>query len=151
MSLWSDLKSVLTDILPSPAAESDSLGAQGEQQAKRFLKKLGLRVVAENYRNHVGEIDLIAVDQKSDSRTVVFIEVKTRQSDFRGQPVEAVDERKQKQITETSLVFLKQHDLLECRFRFDIVGIIWPEEDERPEIRHFVNAFSATGDKQMFH
>ncbi len=127
-----------------------SLGKRGEQAAERFLARRGLKIVARSYANHIGEIDLIAIDLRSKPRTVVFVEVKTRQSDLRGLPVEAVDERKQRQITETALVYLRQHHLLECRFRFDIVGIMWPAETRRPEIKHYVNAFEPTGRGQLF-
>ena len=155
MSLWSELKTTAQDLLQRKATDSstsqDSLGDRGEREAERFLKKRGLRIVARSYRNHIGEIDLVAVDQKSKPRTIVFIEVKTRKSDFKGQPVEAVDEKKQRQVSNTAMVYLKQHDLLECRFRFDIVGIIWPEETARPEILHYVNAFAVVGTGQMFN
>ncbi|MGI9517560.1 MAG: YraN family protein [Pirellulaceae bacterium] len=127
-----------------------SLGQRGERAAERFLSRRGFKIVARGYSNHVGEIDLIGIDVRSKPRTVVFVEVKTRQTDLRGLPVEAVDERKQRQITETAMVYLRQHHLLENRFRFDIIGIMWPEETRRPEINHYMNAFEPTGRGQLF-
>ena len=53
------------------------LGKRGEVAAARFLKRLGFLIVARSERDMLGEMDLIAVDQ----RTVVFVEVKTRSSD----------------------------------------------------------------------
>lgn len=150
MSVWQDLKSAVVECFPARSGHEDALGKRGEYAAERFLKKRGLRIVGRSYRNHIGEIDLIAIDQKSSPRAVVFIEVKTRQSDFKGQPIEAVDDKKQRQVTNTAMVYLKQHNLLECRFRFDVVGIIWPEESKRPAIRHFVDAFPPVGTGQMF-
>jgi putative endonuclease len=150
MSLWTRLRTRLAACRPWRPARHVTLGERGERQAERFLAKRGLRVVERNYRNHVGEIDLIAVDQTSRPRTIVFVEVKTRQSDHKGQPVEAVDDRKQRQLTSTAMVFLRQHDLLECRYRFDIVGILWPDRAPQPQIRHFVDAFPPTGKGQMF-
>ena len=117
MSIWNELRTAVAEWLPERRADTVSLGDRGEQEAERFLKKLGLRVVARGYRNHIGEIDLVAVDQKSKPRTIVFVEVKTRKSDIKGQPAEAVDDRKQRQISNTALVYLKEHQLLECRFR----------------------------------
>ncbi len=150
MSFWADLKSMVAGMLPPRRRRPATLGERGERAAARFLKRRGFRVVARGYRNHIGEIDLVAVDRKSNPRTIVFVEVKTRRSDLKGQPVEAVDQRKQQQLTETAMVFLKQHDLLECRFRFDVVGILWPEEPATPEITYFKAAFEPVGCGQMF-
>ena len=150
MSVWTELRSAVSTRFFNRSTMPASLGEQGERQAERFLKKRKYRIVARGYRNHIGEIDLIAVDQKSDPRTVVFVEVKTRRSDNKGLPVEAVDERKQRQISETAMVYLKQHQLLECRFRFDIIGIIHSDENQRPLITHYVDAFDSVGQGQLY-
>jgi len=157
MDWWNHLKSVAEEWFPGinadsgSAAATGSVGDLGERKAERFLKKQGMRMVQRGYRNHVGEIDLIGVDQKTDPRTIVFIEVKTRTSDTKGSPFEAVNQRKQTQITNTAMVYLKQNDLLECRFRFDIVGVVWPNESKQPQIHHLPNAFSPVGSGQMHH
>ncbi len=136
--------------LPKSTSQSLSLGQRGEAKAAKFLTKQRMRVVSRGYRNHIGEIDLIAVDRTTKPRSIVFIEVKTRTSDLKGLPVEAVDGPKQDRITNTALVYLKQHHLLECRFRFDIVGILWPASESSPIIHHFRDAFQPTGQGQMF-
>jgi putative endonuclease len=97
-------------------------------------------------RNDFGEIDLIAVDKQ----TVVFVEVKTRSSDYAGDPTEAVDENKQRHMTTAALAFLRRHRLLEHRARFDVIALIWSDESRMPQIQHFENAFSPTGNFQMF-
>ena len=119
---------------------AESLGDRGERIAERYLLKHGYVIVDRGYSDNLGEIDLIAVEDK----TVVFVEVKTRSSDFAGNPFEAVDDRKQEKITKTALSYMKQHDLLECRVRFDVVSIIWPETRQAPQIEHFENAFEAS-------
>lgn len=116
------------------------LGDKGERLAARYLRKQGLRIIARNYKNQFGEIDLIAVDGSQ----VVFVEVKTRKSNHFGEPVEAVGYTKQKKLTKLALVYLKRQKLLDRSARFDVVGIIWPEGGE-PEIRHYPNAFEAVG------
>ena len=133
-----------------PEGNSTALGQRGEAAAERYLRRRRYRIVGRRYQNHVGEIDLIAIDQRSRPRTVVFVEVKTRQNDSRGLPAEAVDEKKQRQITDTAMVYLKANDLLECRFRFDIVAILWPAESGTPQIRHEIDAFAPVGEGQMF-
>lgn len=120
-----------------------ALGDRGETAAARFLKKQGMRVLRRGFRTSRGEIDLIA----RDGDTLVFVEVKTRR---RGEPAEAVTSEKQRRLTLTALEFLKRHNLLEQRSRFDVVAILWPEDDAKPTIEHYRNAFEAQGRGQMF-
>lgn len=122
------------------------LGDKGERLAARYLRKQGMRILARNYRNQFGEIDLIALDGDQ----VVFVEVKTRKSNRFGEPVEAVGYAKQKKLTQLALGWLKKHRLLDRSARFDIVGIIWPEDSKQPELKHYRNAFDAVGNGQMF-
>ncbi len=128
-----------TALAPKP------LGRRGEEAAARFLKKLGYTIVARGHRDHIGELDLVAVD----GRTVVFIEVKTRTTHDAGHPADAVDDAKQQRITRLALAYMKRHDLLECAARFDVIAITWPDRG-RPTIEHFQNAFEATGVGGMF-
>lgn len=59
------------------------LGRTGEVKAEKFLKKLGYKILAKNYKTVVGEIDIIA----KDGDTVVFVEVKTRTNEKYGAPL----------------------------------------------------------------
>lgn len=117
------------------------LGNRGERVAARFLKKEGYKILARQAKNHVGEIDLVAMDQG----TIVFVEVKTRSSLATGHPAEAVGFQKQKQISRTALVWLKERNLLDHRCRFDVIAIIW-KENSKPVIEHYTSAFDAIGD-----
>jgi putative endonuclease len=122
------------------------LGQRGEAAAARYLRRLGYKIVARSHRDSIGELDLVAVD----GRTVVFVEVKTRRSSEGGHPADAVDADKQRRLTRLALHFLKQHGLLESRSRFDVVAITWPDDNRRPRIEHFQNAFTATGQSPLF-
>ena len=123
-----------------------SLGQRGERAAERYLKRLGYKIIARRERGRLGELDLVAVD----GRTIVFIEVKTRHSHDAGHPAEAIGRVKQQRLTRLALAYLKRHDLLEYKARFDVVAITWPEGSRRPVIEHIKNAFEATGRGQMF-
>lgn len=123
-----------------------SLGQRGEKAAEKYLKRLGYRIVRRGQRSSAGEIDLIAVDD----RTVVFVEVKTRVSHDKGHPSEAVDRQKQERLTRLALAFLKRHELLEHASRFDVVAVTWPHDARQPTIEHFKNAFEPIGRGQMF-
>jgi putative endonuclease len=119
------------------------LGDRGEQEAARHLRRQGLRILHRGYRTNQGEIDLIALD----GNVVVFVEVKARRQ---GVPAEAVTPEKQRRLTLAALHFLKKHGLLEQRSRFDVVAIIWPDDDSSPQIEHIHDAFEAIGRGQMF-
>jgi putative endonuclease len=123
-----------------------TLGQRGEAAAAKFLRKKGLTIVARSNRGRLGEIDLVAVDD----RTVVFVEVKTRRSHDAGHPADAVDDDKQRRLTRLALSYLKQHHLLECRARFDVVAVTWPDDGRKPHIEHFPAAFQAVGNWQLF-
>lgn len=120
-------------------------GGQGEQVAEKYLSAKGFRILARNMSNSFGEIDLIAEDQG----TIVFVEVKTRASHRAGHPTEAVDFRKQRQLTRVALVWLKDKGLLERRARFDVMAITW-EAQSNPIVEHYQSAFDAADLGQMF-
>ena len=67
-------------------------GAKYEKQAADYLERQGVEILARNYRNRKGEIDLIG----RDSEYTVFFEVKYRRDNSKGTPEEAVHYGKQK-------------------------------------------------------
>lgn len=123
-----------------------SFGERGERAAIRFLKRLGYKIVFQRHRLRYGEVDVIAVDGK----TVVFVEVKTRRDASRGRPAEAVDAERQARLSRAASAFLKSHGLLEYASRFDVIEVIWPFDQKRPEIQHLQNAFESIGQGQMY-
>ena len=116
------------------------LGAAGEQAAALALKKAGYKILARNYKTKCGEIDIIAHDKG----TLCFIEVKTRDSDVFGLPVEAVHAEKQKQIAKVALWYLKERRLLEKKARFDVVSVRW-SNGLQPKVEIIKNAFELQG------
>jgi putative endonuclease len=123
-----------------------SLGDRGELEAERFLLKQGLIVLERGYQDKLGEIDLIGVD----NRTVVFVEVKSRTGDSAGVPADAVDQEKQAHITRTAKGYMKWHHLQEYPVRFDVVTVQWQAKNCAPRIIHYIDAFEAVGEYQMY-
>jgi putative endonuclease len=113
------------------------LGKRGEKRAAAFLRSHGFRILARGLTNRFGEIDLIALD----GETIVFVEVRTRESLDAGHPAESVTPEKQARLTRAALAYLKENRLLERRGRFDVVAIVWPDGSRTPEIKHYRNAF----------
>ena len=85
------------------------------------------------------------------SRTIVFVEVKTRTSDAAGLPTEAIDDLRQQRMTRAALAYLKSHGLLEYPARFDVIAITWPAGAKQPTIEHIRDAFPAVGRGQFFN
>lgn len=96
------------------------LGQTGEAAAVRYLKKKKYKIIELNYKNNLGEIDIIADDQG----VITFIEVKTRSSKIYGEPKEAVTKRKQRKISIVALAWLKSKNKIDSKARFDVVSII---------------------------
>jgi len=108
------------------------LGAGGEKLAVAFLKKNKFEILEVNYKTEIGEIDIIAADKK----TICFIEVKTRTTDTKGLPREAVNIFKQRKIIHVASGYIKRRMLTNRQTRFDVIEIL------DGEITHIQNAFS---------
>lgn len=100
------------------------LGRRGEDLAAEHLANAGYRIIERNYRNHYGEIDIIA--QKA--KTLIFVEVKTRKNLLFSHPGEAVTPRKQLQISRVAMDYLVKNNLTEIAARFDVVAILLPDK-----------------------
>ncbi|MGV7222536.1 MAG: YraN family protein [Nitrospinales bacterium] len=116
-----------------------NLGRVGEDEAIKFVKKQGYRILQTNFKTKSGEIDIIAEDKK----VVAFIEVKTRTTGEYGSPLEAVNHHKQNKIVQVANQFLVQYKVENRECRFDIVAINAPtEEPSTWEIELIKDAFS---------
>jgi len=117
--------------------ESLLSGRTGESRASLFLQGKGYRILETNYRNKLGEIDIIA----EKCGVICFIEVKTRNSLRFGFPEESVSFSKQRRICRLALSFLKEKKQLDSKVRFDVVSII--NSGPKEEIKLIENAFEA--------
>jgi putative endonuclease len=115
-------------------------GHSAERRAARFLRRAGYRIVATNYRNRMGEIDIIA----RDGHTLVFVEVKARRSGRFGGPKHAVTPRKQRRISMAALGYLKETGQSGAPARFDVVAVYGPERSAPIELVR--NAFEVAYD-----
>jgi putative endonuclease len=121
------------------STHTQALGELGERIAERWLARKGWRLLDRRFRNGHRDIDLIV----EGNETVVFVEVKARrQSDF-GDPVEAVDWRKQRELVRSAHVWMDRFGAPGCSYRFDIVGVLVDGRSVR--VRHVENAFAIRG------
>lgn len=112
-----------------------NIGDEGEKLVIEYLKSNNYRIIFHNYRNRIGEIDIIAMD----GDILVFIEVKTRNSNIYGRPSEAVNKRKQLKIINTSLLYIQLNKLNDVQIRYDVAEV-YPLDDNK--IIYIKNAFS---------
>jgi putative endonuclease len=111
-------------------------GRLGEQAARKFCQRGGMKFLAANFRARRGEIDLVF----RDADCLVFVEVKTRSSEEWTRPAAAVDARKKRLLTLTALDYLRLLKHPAVKLRFDIVEVLLADGVVR-EVRHLPNAF----------
>jgi putative endonuclease len=109
-----------------------ALGQHGEELASIYLERQGYKLVAANFKLPVGrslrgalvnaEIDLIAYE----GRTLCFVEVKTRASDWYAAPEANVDLRKQRQVARAARAYRRLFGLINAPYRYDVVSVILP-------------------------
>lgn len=110
------------------------IGKKGEMLSKEYLVSKSYNIMNLNFRNHIGEIDIIAMDKD----VLVFIEVKTRTSIKYGYPYEAVNYRKQQKIIYTSFAYINQRNIKDTQLRYDIIEVYLTPSIK---INHIENAF----------
>lgn len=115
-------------------AQHNELGKDGEKMAVTFLIKNGYTIRETNYRFHKAEVDIIA--QKDNVLAVV--EVKTRSTDYFGDPQDFVKPKKIKLLVGAIDDYVIKNDL-DVEVRFDIIGIIKNKKGTRLE--HLEDAF----------
>lgn len=97
------------------------IGALGERLATDHLGAQGLRIVARNWRCRYGEIDIIAAEP--DSRTIIFVEVKTRTGDGFGGVAQAVTAQKARRLRRLAGLWLAGQERSWAEVRIDVIGI----------------------------
>lgn len=101
------------------------MGKDGEERAAAYLKENGYQILARNFRNRLGEIDIIAREKD----VICFVEVRTRRaSSSHEEALSSVNAAKQYKLSKMALSFLKERKLLEKKARFDVVSVSWDEE-----------------------
>lgn len=115
--------------------ERQELGLEGEAVAERWLRRQGWRVLQRRYRSGHRDIDLIAEREG----TVAFVEVKARRGEAFGDPVQAVNWKKQRELARSACIWIDRHGRSGDHYRFDVIGVLM--DRGRVRVRHVENAF----------
>lgn len=110
-------------------------GALGEKLAVDYLKKQHYRIIERNFKKGYGEIDIVAVDDK----TLVFVEVKTRTSGKFGVPLEAINKWKLNTLTRTVQYYKATHLNMPEALRIDAIAVDLTLENTLKKIEHVKN------------
>lgn len=114
-------------------ASKRQIGAEYEEMAAAYLERNGYRILERNVHSRHGEIDIVAID----GGYLVFIEIKYRKDAAFGDPLEAVDAKKQRRICRTASYFCMRGGYSEdTPCRFDVVAVLG-----KSRIEHIKNAF----------
>ncbi len=111
-------------------------GQLGEREAKKYLRRLGMKYLTANFRTDRGEIDLVMRDKDC----LVFVEVKTRSSEEWTRPAAAVDKERRQRLTRAGLDYLRLLRNPKVKVRFDLVEVLL-QDGCISEIRHLPNSF----------
>jgi len=115
------------------------LGKKGEDLAAAYLIRCGYSIVERNFKNNLGEIDIIAKDKD----VWCFIEVKTRRTAQFGSPFEAITLRKQHKLVRVTESYLQYKKLTNVKVRFDCMAV-FVEEQGDAQIELIKGAFEAS-------
>ncbi len=120
-----------------------TLGYLGESIARQYLEKKGYKCLEQNFCIKGGEIDLIMQDKE----TLVFVEVKTKESLHLQDNIDGMFER----ITPQKIGFLKRslelyclkkgYSLYDTNIRLDLVYVLY-KDDTHVKVEHIINGLS---------
>jgi putative endonuclease len=115
-------------------AHHNELGKIGEQLSADLLLAKGYEILARNFIYQKAEVDIIA---KHDNM-IICVEVKTRNSDFFGDPQEFVTPSKIKNLVKAMDAYVIENEI-SLETRFDIIAVLKNKKME--QVTHYENAF----------
>lgn len=119
-------------------AEHNDFGKWGEDEAAHFLERKGYVILEKDWRLGKRDLDIIALTE--DQSTIVFVEVKSRDSNAFQKTEEAVDVPKMRNLAIAANGYIKQNGI-SIDVRFDIISIVG-KISHLESISHIEDAFN---------
>ncbi|WP_294402203.1 YraN family protein [uncultured Clostridium sp.] len=114
-----------------------AVGNYAEQLAVDFLIKNHYNIIERNFRNHLGEIDIVCLKDNC----LIIIEVKGRYNINFGYPLESVTVSKQKTIAKVASSYINFKNFHNMNVRFDVIEILFNKNNSLYIINHIMDAF----------
>ena len=110
-------------VVERKTIDRSTRGKLAETSARDALLREGLKQVAANVNYRGGELDLVMLDGSGrDGVTLVFVEVRYRQSQAFGGGAASVDIGKRRKLVHAAQLFLAEHrEYAHAACRFDVV------------------------------
>jgi putative endonuclease len=114
--------------------QAKDIGNLGEDYAVEYLQKKAYKILKRNWRFGKLEIDIIALD----GDTLVFVEVKTRSTDYLVEPELTLTLKQQRFLIRAANAFIDMNSY-DTEARFDLISIV--VHPEGFELKHIDEAF----------
>lgn len=115
-------------------------GRLWESRAADYLERHGLTILARGYRCRLGELDLVARDE----RHLVIVEVRARASAAVCSALESIGPKKRHRIVQATRHLLMRHaEWQAAPIRFDVIAFDAIDAEE-PRVQWVRNAFDAS-------
>ena len=125
----------------NPLTNSKRIGDFGEKIARHYLEKKKYKILAQNFKNKWGEIDIIA--KKKDE--ITFFEIKTLHSPKISQektffPEDKISLKKKNQFRKMAQIYLSERKIpLDFPYQIDVLSVEISFDFKKAKIRHFRN------------
>jgi putative endonuclease len=113
------------------------IGSYCEELATQYLKTKNYNILNRNFRNHLGELDIICIK----NNLLIIIEVKGRYNYSFGSPKESVNYTKQMSIINITKSYINYKKLFNINIRFDIIEVYLNSYNTLFKINHITDAF----------
>lgn len=113
------------------------VGNYCEDLAKEYLKNNNYQILDCNFRNFLGEIDIICTQ----NNLLIIVEVKGRCTYSYGLPKESVSFSKQNSIAKVTKAYIAYKKLFNYNVRFDVIEIYLNSKNSNFKIEHIKDAF----------
>ncbi len=113
------------------------IGNYCENLVKDYLQKNKYHILDCNFRNFLGEIDIICIQDN----LLIIVEVKGRYNYDYGLPKESITFSKQKSIIKVANSYINYKKLFDINIRFDVIEVYLNPQTTLFKINHIKDAF----------
>ena len=118
-----------------------AVGRKGEEQASRYLTRLGHRILQRNWRGGHLELDIVTLYGSE----LHIVEVKSRMAPFMAEPQRNVGREKQRRLAAAAQAFLHSDERknlpADLEIFFDVMSVVFYGTGAEFDIEYYPKAF----------